>query len=532
MSLTFSLELPDCPATLEERILLEAACQKSFKMRQLVRQRAAEDVEWFIDFLLFTYDPRKEAYPHHLPFLLYDYQRDYLRWIIERYENQEDGLTEKSRDMGATWINLAFFLHHFLFVPGFTALLGSRKEDLVSNGTTNSLFGRIEYMMRRLPSWLLPRDFRFEKHFHRLRIENPELGNFIEGESANAQFSRQGRYSVIFIDEGAFWEDLDRSWRAAGDSTDCRLIVSTPSLDDWKFKELRDSGMSVYTMHWRLHPKKDDAWLARQRERKSEIDIQQELEINYNPVSSEGRVYPQWEEIERGAFRFEPDKPLYASVDFGLHDDTAILWAQRDPVNGEIRIIDCYSNRGKPIDFYVPFFTGEIPEYALVWEDPEDPTAPPVKVPWPYTYTEDERKQIALHAEWGIPTIFGDPAGKARSQASGDSPIQVLRRYGVHVKTNDAARDWNSRYTMTQLLIRWMKLNWPTCAALDEAIRNARFPENHEKHKNRTAGLVKPVHDWTSHYRTALEYLCVNLPPVVERKRFAPVRRRLAYQLL
>ena len=42
-----------------------------------------------------------------------------------------------------------------------------------------------------------------------------------------------------------------------------------------------------------------------------------------------------------------------------------------------------------------------------------------------------------------------------------------------------------------------------------DAIQNARFPQKSELSQS-TNEIVKPVHDWTSHYRTALEFYAVN----------------------
>lgn len=533
------MQLPSCPATLESRYFLETATQKTVRWRSLARQRASGDVEWFIDFLCFTYDPRKEAKPNHLPFILYPYQRDMLQWLEARYQGEEggyqqDGLIEKSRDVGATWVILAWLLHKWLFEEGFNALLGSRKEDLVSNGTVSSLFGRLDYLLRRLPKWMLPKGFSFQDNLTRLKLVNPLNGNTIEGESANSQFSRQGRYSIIFMDEGAFWEDLDGAWRAAGDATACRIICSTPNWEDLKFRELRfESGMPVLTIHWRMHPKKDDAWLERQKERKSEMDIQQELEINYNPITS-SLVYPLWREIPKGPEHgFVEGWPLYVAIDFGIKDPTAIIWAQRDPASGELRLIDCYSKKGKGADFFVPFITGKIPEYRLEYLNPEDERSATVKLPWPHSYSADELRQIALHEDWnagGDPIVYGDPAGKQRAQSSGSAVVDILKKYGVHVKVDTKRNDFGNRLESTVLLMRYMKCQLPRCASLDEAMTEARYPE--VRSLSRTSEIREPVHNWTSHYRSALEYLCVNLPLRTFYPRFKPSTRSHAYEAL
>ena len=48
------------------------------------------------------------------------------------------------------------------------------------------------------------------------------------------------------------------------------------------------------------------------------------------------------------------------------------------------------------------------------------------------------------------------------------------------------------------------------CVDFKDAISNARYPEVAEN-SNRVTPNTKPVHDHTSHYRTALEYLMMYL---------------------
>jgi hypothetical protein len=60
------------------------------------------------------------------------------------------------------------------------------------------------------------------------------------------------------------------------------------------------------------------------------------------------------------------------------------------------------------------------------------------------------------------------------------------------------------------------------CEDMASAILNARYPERKED-SNSTKPFLLPVHNWTSHYRTALEYLATYLceNPMVEKKRIA-----------
>lgn len=454
-----------------------------------IRERCKRDPVFFIDHFLWTYDPRSSQ--RHRPFILYEFQEVELAESEKCYRNGEDMLTEKSRDMGVTWYYAAWIFHKWLFEKDFTALIGSRKEDLVDNRQLDSIFGKFDYMMRYLPPFLVPDGFVNTKHRLALKLIHPTNGNTILGESANPDFSRGGRYSLIFFDEFAFWDWADRAWTSAGDATKVRFAVSTPNGANF-FKFLRFSGrIKVRTVKWDLHPEKDQAWYDGERKRRLPEEMAQEIDIAYDK-SNKGRVYEEFEYVPYDKFPYEDRWPLYISWDYGLADDTAMIWWQRDPVSGRRRIIDCYWNNGKLIDFYVPFVTGEIPSGG------------------PYGYNERDLDIIEAHRLYKPAIHFGDPSGKNRSQTSNKSVIDQLRISGIHVLTKPESNDFEIRKTKSKLLIRDLEVNDnERTRYLRECMLNARYPE---RRMNTQATTVpdKPIHDWTSHLRTAFEYYAVN----------------------
>lgn len=245
-----------------------------------------------------TYDPRPEAAPHHHPFILYDFQEQYLMDLEAAYKCGEDVLTEKSRDMGATWIVLSLIVWHWLFDNSFNALVGSRKEDYVDNREVDSLFGKMDYLIKKLPGWMKPLGWEENKHRNYMRLSNPENGNAIQGESSNADFSRAGRYSLIFMDEFVFWPFAGAAWTATADSAPTRFVVSTSHGKNNKFAQLRwpeepnSEKIKIISLHWKLHPKKDEEWYAREKERRTQRDIAQELDLNYEASGNE-KVFPE-----------------------------------------------------------------------------------------------------------------------------------------------------------------------------------------------------------------------------------------------
>jgi hypothetical protein len=514
------ITLPVHHPTLRERVAILMQARHDEAFREQIKARCAEDIAFFIQCFGFTFDPRPEAL-HDLPFVLYPFQLDIIHWLDQRLLNNQDGIIEKSRDMGVTWLTLCYAIHKWLYRPGTQILIGSRKEDLVDNWTLDSHFGKIEYFLSKLPYWMLPTNFHMAEHRMKLKLMNPANGNVIIGESANAEFSRQGRYTLVFFDEAAFWSDLQSSFRAAGGATNVRILVSTPNGYN-TFARLRFDTINeqprypVFTCIWWLHPlRKPDAngyskWYEEQKRRLSPEDLAQEVDISYHR-SARGVVYPGIQLVPTGDFPYLKPYSLFTAWDFGIADDTAIVWIARNPVTGKIRIIDCYRNAGKPIDFYLPFVLGAIPEGIE------------------YDYTYDDMVKISQHASLPRSINFGDPDVSKRSLTSGLSALDIMAQYQVSVFTNPSARDFHTRKIMAEQTIKQIEgINFPQCAEFRDAMLNARFPIRSADSKS-TAEVKGPIHDWTSHFRSAFEYYCVNQPPVQITERPLPHKRQMAY---
>lgn len=479
------------PKTLLENLRFRAwligRCKEDEKMAAAVRLRCSKDILFFFNVILWTSDPRTGL--KNLPFITYPFQDDYILKILSDYREQVDCLTEKSRDMGVSWMLLGLIYWLWLFEPGFNALVGSYIEDMVDDGTMESHFGRIDYFLDHTPSFLLPPGMKRSS----MNLVNPETRGAIVGAAPTAKFSRGGRYSLVFPDEFAFWNHARSAWTAMGDATKCRITTSTTNGKGNKFADLAlKSNIKKYTLHWKLHPKKDEVWYEQEKRRRTEEEVAQELDINYNK-SVTGRVYSEFDDynfLEKQ--EYNPLQPLFVSWDFGLNDATAIIWLQLDSKTGEVRIIDAYQKSGHSIDFFVPFINGEIKSFRE------------------YKYNDEELEMIAKHSKWQAAVHFGDPTGNNKHQTSKISVIQQLKGYGIYVKSSRANGDFgiDERIRATKLLIRRLKVDKDLLDFID-AIQNAHYPKRTDL-SQATTEINRPVHDWTSHFRTALEFYAVN----------------------
>src|SRR3990167_3533700 len=481
-----------------QRLQINDACNKKAEAKGITwnlcarPDNPAEGAIFFIENFGWTFDPRPQANPNHLPFILFDYQRDAIGWIIEHIDSGKNGLIEKSRDMGVTWLIVYVVIWYWLFRDGINILLGSYKQDLVDDRTKDSLFGMIDYAVDSFPKWLLPRGFKKDKHRNQMKLVNPINNNLIAGDTMNPDFGRGKRKTVVLFDELASWDYAREAWESSSDVTACKIGVSTPKGMNFFGKLRRDTQIDVSTLHWKQHPLKDQQWYQYENDRRTEEEVAQELDISYNK-SQEGRVYPEWNEqnVGLGLFEYDPNLPLYVGWDFGYTDDTAIIWAQ--PCNGKLRIVDSYSNRGKTIDFYIPFVTGIVQSDYL-------------------GYSNNDLEMIGQHKYWKRGTHFGDPAARFTNQVVNSSVIDILRNNGIVINFNDSWKEFQKRKTAAKLLIRdGIELNKNARTdRFNDSMTQASYPSIKTGGSSEVRS-IKPKHDSTSHYRSAFEYLALGL---------------------
>lgn len=256
--------------------------------------RCMNDFEFFVDHFVYTIDPRDLTRPS-CHFILYDFQRKTARDIIACIRSGKSFLIDKSRDMGATWIMMAIITWMWLFDESFHALIGSRKEDLVDSGSIDDLYGKIDFILERLPSWMLNGYEKKAPWRKQMMLKHPASGNVISGESANTNFGRGPRKNLVYLDEYAFWESDRTVWQGIQDTAPCKAITSTCFGEANMFAELRFAEppvLQVFTLHWTLHPCKNEEWYNEEvKKRKDKVAIAQELDIDYK-ASAGGLALP------------------------------------------------------------------------------------------------------------------------------------------------------------------------------------------------------------------------------------------------
>lgn len=251
--------------------LLEAAADDPELQTDLVTA-CSQSILFFINAFVFTlrvFEARKgktqQAESAEIPFVTWPFQDEHIERIEAAIDNGESLLTDKSRDMGATWDHIAVFAHRLLFRKSESFLMISRKEDAldVLDGLPKdypagplsdpgTLFGKLDYILARLPEWMLPNLSRKKLH-----LVNTDSGARVDGESSNATAGSSDRRTALFLDEFAKVEEAESIKRSTKDVTACRLVCSTPNGPGTTFSKWRLSGgVSVFELAWWNHPEK------------------------------------------------------------------------------------------------------------------------------------------------------------------------------------------------------------------------------------------------------------------------------------
>lgn len=288
---------PDYTPIIQSRVRRLQLVSSDARLREAAKiyyaTAGAQGCVEFIERWVWTYDPRTK--PGWRPFVLFPKQREFIYWLWDRYTMQSDGLVEKCRDSGATYLAMAFSLYLWLFHSGSKIGFGSRKEILVDRSNDlDSIFEKGRQMLSRIPKFLLPDGFNAARDCPYMRIINPENGNAITGEAGD-NIGRGGRSTMYFKDESAFYDHADSIDAALSENSNVKIDISTPHGSNNNFARKRMSGnVPVFTFGWRDDPRKNKAWYDNKVATLAPHIVAQEIDINYY-ASVDGLVIPpEW----------------------------------------------------------------------------------------------------------------------------------------------------------------------------------------------------------------------------------------------
>lgn len=175
----------------------------------------------------------------------------------------------KARQMGLTWLVLAYILWQMLFNPVVTAMLFSKRD-------TEAMYilgdERLQGIYKNLPSWM-----RFKAEFLANSAHNWILPT---GSTAKAFPTSAGdsyTASIVFVDEADLSPDLNRLMRQVKPTIDAggQLILLSRSDKDkpnsefkniYRAAKLKSNGWTPIFLPWSIHPNRNETWYNAQKD--------------------------------------------------------------------------------------------------------------------------------------------------------------------------------------------------------------------------------------------------------------------------
>lgn len=262
-----------------------------------------ERIADFINDWGMTFDPRNADLDAStaVPFLLFPKQREFVVWFIDRWKRRQRGLTEKSRDMGVSWLCVSVAASVCLLFDGIVAGFGSRTEDDVDLiGQPDCLFWKARFFVENLPGEFT-QGWNAKTNSAHMRLTFPATNSAMVGD-AGKNIGRGGRSTFYVVDESASLEHAMDAEASLSNNTNCRLDVSTPRGRANIFAQKRFEGkIPVFTFHWRQDPRKDDAWYAKMQLELDPVTLAQEVDLNYDASVTGVLIPSDWVQSAIGA---------------------------------------------------------------------------------------------------------------------------------------------------------------------------------------------------------------------------------------
>jgi hypothetical protein len=213
------------------RLNLRRRCLTDAPYRKQILKACAADPLFFINVFLYLVEPREQEVRL---FNTWPHQDTVIAEMADGW-GKKNFVGDKSREQGASWIMAALFVWSFTFHKVAHLGFGSKDDETADDPDDMGSFGaKIDFLLERLPTWMKPEYRRSTSRHTWKRTKNGKVlknGNFIKAFSATKGIGRGGRFTVFFVDEGAFFPAGSDYEAEAGlvYGTNCQIWWSTPN---------------------------------------------------------------------------------------------------------------------------------------------------------------------------------------------------------------------------------------------------------------------------------------------------------------
>jgi hypothetical protein len=246
----------------------------NLRFRKYILDLATEHPEWreelwimckrdplfYFNTFGYVYDPRahNEGKMPVRPFITYDFQDVAFEELFDAIDTGKDIYSEKSRDMGLSWMCLLAIEHRWHFYDFLSFRLISRNENLVDDAKNpDALFWKLDHWLKYLPNFLKPNIIP-KVHRTHMSLINPDNGSTINGCATTGDVTVGGRCTAMLLDEFALVDNDIEILTGTRDVTRCRIVNSTHRGTGTAFyKQSKKKTTRKLTCHWSVHETKN-----------------------------------------------------------------------------------------------------------------------------------------------------------------------------------------------------------------------------------------------------------------------------------
>ena len=523
---------------------IRRSCLTSEKQRQVQYALCRRDPAYFMTMFGVVFEPRDVSGrpPQWMPFIPFGFQVQFVRWwqhvMAQNEMGRGDGITEKSREMGYTWMMCVIMVWAWLFMDIFVCGIISRTEEQVDKpGKTDTIFAKIRAQLGiergiparlRLPKWMLPEGFdpTWSGPHNKLRtLIHPTRTNTLQGETTTEMSGVSGRATMRFNDELARFDAGQGAWgnqqavtlhRFGGSSADRKsgmFFYNLARRAEAAITDPMQPGPSFSRLDYWLHPFHTEEWLENERARSEDpVVFAREYEIDY--FAGQGDfVYPRSHAIVAGDYPYNPMLgELMIWLDNGVSDPTSIGIIQHDFTTNRYRVVDGFENDGSEDAEFIASVLVGVPISQAGYDYEKYPGLLDL-MDWLYNL----RRPI---------TYYGDPAGNAKSGDGKRSFYEAItetsarlthRQRTIRVRTltsvksaldgrEQSARSHAVRkINLNKVLMRLDFNDTPGALRILTALQRSQYPEMRAG-STRVIERLEPKHDEWSHARSGMEF--------------------------
>lgn len=313
------------------------------------------NVEYYIEKYIKIED--RDSTKLAIKFELWDKQKEVLNAFVKERLN----IVLKARQLGLTWLALAYINHELIFNSGYQVVALSKKED-----DAKELVRRQVFILRHLPNWLIRHKDEVKNGWKGLNWESTASSitiHFKDSEdsvfnsfSASQDSGRSFTANLVLLDEWAFQQWAREIWASAyptinrptggkiiGLSTAKRLTLFE---EIWNKAKRGANSFNPIFLDWKTDPRRDENWYNETKNNLGELQTMQEYPNTPEEafMASEGVAFPEFSYDIHVIKHFTPPSywKRWISGDNGYDDPFAWYWFAVDEF-GTVHIYNEYT---------------------------------------------------------------------------------------------------------------------------------------------------------------------------------------------